>query len=112
MADTIPTELNIDSAIKAEANDLFNTLGMDMSGAVNIFLHQCILHGGLPFSVEKPRQSGTLPEDLEDRLAYYEKQIAFIKEAELLNQSMRQYENGDFKDGDTVRRQIREKYGI
>lgn len=28
-----------------------------MSGAVNLFLHQCILRGGLPFSVEMPRYS-------------------------------------------------------
>ena len=28
-----------------------------MSGAVNLFLHQCLLHGGLPFSVELPRFS-------------------------------------------------------
>ena len=26
-----------------------------MSSAVNIFLHQCILRGGLPFSVEMPQ---------------------------------------------------------
>ena len=28
-----------------------------MSGAVNLFLHQCVLRGGLPFSVEMPRYS-------------------------------------------------------
>jgi DNA-damage-inducible protein J len=28
---------------------------MDMSGAINIFLRQCILRGGLPFSVELPK---------------------------------------------------------
>ncbi|MBQ9886724.1 MAG: type II toxin-antitoxin system RelB/DinJ family antitoxin [Lachnospiraceae bacterium] len=26
-----------------------------MSGAVNMFLHQCVLRGGLPFSVEIPQ---------------------------------------------------------
>ena len=26
-----------------------------MSSAVNLFLHQCVLHGGLPFSVEIPQ---------------------------------------------------------
>ena len=28
-----------------------------LSGAVNLFLHQCVLRGGLPFAVEMPRYS-------------------------------------------------------
>lgn len=52
---TAPTQIRIDSEIKKQAMDLFSSLGLDMSSAVNIFLHQCILRGGLPFSVEMPR---------------------------------------------------------
>lgn len=55
MATTTPTQIRIDKQIKDEATALFSSLGMDMSGAVNIFLRQCILRGGLPFSVELPR---------------------------------------------------------
>lgn len=51
---TIPIQIRIDAAIKEQANSLFNDLGMDMSGAVNIFLRQCVLRGGLPFAVEMP----------------------------------------------------------
>lgn len=54
---TIPTQIRIDKTIKEEANNLFSQLGLDMSSAVNIFLRQCILHGGLPFSVEVPKFS-------------------------------------------------------
>lgn len=54
---TVPTQIRIDADIKKQASDLFDDLGLDMSGAVNIFLHQCVLHGGLPFSVEMPRYS-------------------------------------------------------
>ena len=43
------------NCIKAEANELFSELGIDMSSAVNIFSRQCILHGGLPFKVEVPK---------------------------------------------------------
>ena len=64
---TVPTQIRIDSAVKAQATDLFQTLGLDMSGAVNLFLHQCILHGGLPFAVEVPH--------------YSEKALAAIEEA-------------------------------
>ena len=52
---TVPTQIRIDSNIKQQATELFSSLGMDMSSAVNIFLRQCILRGGLPFSVELPK---------------------------------------------------------
>lgn len=52
---TSPTQIRIDSTVKADANELFNELGIDMSTAVNMFLRQCILHSGLPFKVEVPR---------------------------------------------------------
>ena len=52
---TSPTQIRIDSNVKTEANELFKELGIDMSSAVNIFLRQCILHGGLPFKVEIPK---------------------------------------------------------
>ena len=47
-----PTQIRIDADIKQQATDLFNNLGLDMSSAVNLFLHQCVLRGGLPFTVE------------------------------------------------------------
>ena len=58
---TVPTQIRIDSNVKEQAAHLFSELGMDMSGAINIFLRQCILRGGLPFQVELPRYNqGTL----------------------------------------------------
>ncbi len=51
---TAPTQIRIDANIKKQASDLFSTLGLDMSSAVNLFLHQCVLCGGLPFRVEVP----------------------------------------------------------
>ncbi len=52
---TSPTQIRIDNNVKTEANELFSALGIDMSSAVNIFLRQCVLHGGLPFKVEIPK---------------------------------------------------------
>ena len=52
---TTPTQIRIDSDIKSQATALFKSLGLDMSGAVNMFLHQCVLRGGLPFAVEIPQ---------------------------------------------------------
>ena len=56
---TAPTQVRIDADIKREATALFSKLGLDMSGAVNLFLHQCVLRGGLPFPVEMPQYSET-----------------------------------------------------
>jgi DNA-damage-inducible protein J len=57
---TVQTQIRIDSGVKKQANELFNELGLDMSGAVNIFLRQCIMRGGLPFKVEVPQYSKEL----------------------------------------------------
>ena len=40
---TTPTQIRIDANIKREATALFSKLGLDMSSAVNLFLHQCVL---------------------------------------------------------------------
>ena len=45
---TVPTQVRIDENLKKQASELFAQLGMDMSGAMNIFLRQCVLRGGLP----------------------------------------------------------------
>ena len=54
---TTPTQIRIDADIKRKANQLFSSLGLDMSSAVNLFLYQCVLRGGLPFNVEVPNYS-------------------------------------------------------
>lgn len=59
---TTPAQIRIDSDVKKKAMGLFDHLGLDMSSAVNIFLHQCILRGGLPFHLEIPNYS---PQTLE-----------------------------------------------
>ena len=57
MATTVPTQIRIDRDIKEKAVSLFANLGLDMSGAIDMFLHQCVLRGGLPFAVEMPHYS-------------------------------------------------------
>ena len=45
--------VRLDTQVKADAEKLFNDLGMTLSGAFNIFLHQALLVQGLPFAVRK-----------------------------------------------------------
>ncbi|MDD7401400.1 MAG: type II toxin-antitoxin system RelB/DinJ family antitoxin [Eubacteriales bacterium] len=64
----VPTQIRIEAEVKKQATELFGELGMDMSSAVNIFLKQCILRGGLPFSVEVPQYSPKLIQAMDEAL--------------------------------------------
>ena len=57
---TVPTQVRIDENLKKQATELFSQLGMDMSSAMNIFLRQCVMRGGLPFDVVVPQYSQRL----------------------------------------------------
>lgn len=61
MATTL-TNIRIDTQVKEEASSLLAGLGINISEAVNIFLRQVILNGGLPFSVSYPKYSKELIE--------------------------------------------------
>ncbi len=63
---TTPTQIRIDAKVKEEASALFENLGLDMSSAVNMFLHQCVLRGGLPFAVEMPMYNAKTLEAMEE----------------------------------------------
>ncbi len=54
MAATAQAQIRLDAGVKKEATALFRTLGLDLSSAINIFLRQSIMRGGLPFNVELP----------------------------------------------------------
>ena len=49
-------EVCIDSRVKKKADKLFEQLGLDMSTAVELFLHQCVLYGRLPLPYNKRTQ--------------------------------------------------------
>jgi DNA-damage-inducible protein J len=53
---TMPTiQFRTDEATKDQSIKIFQQLGITMSDAVNMFLRQSILHGGLPFEVKIPK---------------------------------------------------------
>ncbi|MBG9367434.1 type II toxin-antitoxin system RelB/DinJ family antitoxin [Streptococcus sp. NLN64] len=62
----VPTQIRIDESVKTQATSLFSDLGLDMSSAVNIFLRQCLLRGGLPFTVEIPNYSQSTIQAMEE----------------------------------------------
>lgn len=50
---TVSAQIRLDPEVKAQSMALFQNLGLDLSTAVNVFLRQCLIHRGLPFSVKE-----------------------------------------------------------
>ena len=53
MTDTIVCA-RIELALKNEANRLFQRMGLTMSDAIRLFLHQAVIEQALPFAVKVP----------------------------------------------------------
>ena len=45
--------VRIDADKKAKAQELFSSLGMDMSTAINLFIQQALEFNGIPFVIRK-----------------------------------------------------------
>ena len=60
--------IRLDSKVKEEAERLFADLGMTLSGAVNIFLHQALIVRGLPFEVKQERPNKTTLAAMEEAI--------------------------------------------
>ena len=43
--------IHVDNDVKKEAQDVFSSLGLDMTTAINIFLRQAIRQRSIPFAV-------------------------------------------------------------
>ena len=63
---TVPTQVRIDENLKKQATELFSQLGIDMSSAMNKFLRQCVMRGGLPFDVVVPQYKSEVIEAMEE----------------------------------------------
>jgi len=54
MSRTSSVYTRVEPEIKAKAEEILSQLGMPMSNAVNLFLHQVVLRRGIPFEVTVP----------------------------------------------------------
>lgn len=59
MAKTATLNVRIDPEIKKMAEKLYSSFGITITDAINMFLHQSILVGGLPFDLKQPRYNAT-----------------------------------------------------
>ena len=51
---TVNFSVRMNKALKAESEDLLKSLGMNLTTAIQVFLKQVVMAGGLPFEVRLP----------------------------------------------------------
>ena len=57
-------QTRIDTNLKNDVSKLFDSLGLDMSTAIKIFLKKCLSEGGIPFDVKLSPPSYKSPEGM------------------------------------------------
>jgi len=60
------TTIRVNSEIKEQITPILNTLGISLSEAVNMYLHQIKLHNGIPFDLVIRNPSPEFWADIEE----------------------------------------------
>lgn len=63
---TISTNIKIDSTLKQESQELFESLGLNLSTAVNMFLRQAVREQAIPFRIGAPIPNAETLRTIED----------------------------------------------
>ena len=92
--------IRVNGNVKQNAEKTLEVLGLSISEAVNMFLHQISLVGGLPFDVKIP----SAPESV---IAHNIDELY-----EMLEVGRDQIQEGKVIDANVVMAQIRDKYGF
>ncbi len=58
--------VKVNDDIKKEVTPILNSLGLSLSEAINMYLHQIKLNAGLPFEIKIPHFSTDLLEAIEE----------------------------------------------
>ena len=67
MSSKVTISARTNPSVKIQAQQLFSSLGMDISTAINLFLVQSIQRGGLPFDVTLHRPNAETLQAIEDK---------------------------------------------
>ena len=50
---TVTLTARVDSEKKRQAEEIFNDIGMTLSGAINVFINEVVMYQGIPFSLRR-----------------------------------------------------------
>lgn len=62
----VSTNIKIDQALKQESQDLFESFGLSLSSAINMFLRQAVREQAIPFRVGNPIPNSETIRAIED----------------------------------------------
>lgn len=91
--------VRVNETVRANAEETLSMLGMTISDAVNMLLHQVNLVGGLPFDVKMPAPTRVIVRNS-------------VELQQKLDESEADFENGRTLSHDEVFGTLRDKYGI
>jgi addiction module RelB/DinJ family antitoxin len=100
MAKNETLHIRVNENVRTNAENRLGMLGISISDAVNMLLHQIPLVGGLPFDVKVPLAPESVTFRTKEEL--YEK----------LNVGLEQINEGKVIDADIVMTGLRDKYGF
>ena len=63
MEKTMTLNLRVNPTVKQQAEDVLKQLGIPMATAIDMYLHQITLTGGIPFSLSLPKAPAALTAD-------------------------------------------------
>ena len=66
MTKTAGISMRVDPSIKNEAESLFNSFGLSLTDAINVFLHKAIQVGGMPFELRQPKYNTETEEAIQE----------------------------------------------
>ena len=66
MSKTSVVNIRTEPEIKKQVENLFSKFGISVSDAVNIFFHQSLMQGGLPFQIQLPKPNPETTAAIED----------------------------------------------
>ena len=100
MEKTATLNLRVNPELKSNAESVLSQLGIPMSTAVDMFLHQIVLTGGIPFSVSLPK----MPSDINAS------EMSAEQIHEKLERGYADYSNGNVYNADDVFEEFRRKH--
>ena len=95
MIKTANLNIRIDPQTKKGAEQLFSSFGITISDAVNIFLRQSLMEGGLPFEMKQPRyniETETAMQEARDIMSGKKKSKKYSSADELFAELDSEYE--------------------
>ncbi len=73
MANNTTLNLRVNPIVKRQAEEILSELGISMSTAINMYLRQINLTGGIPFSVEIPKAPVEINSELMTEVELHDK---------------------------------------